>query len=983
MSFNPINKPQIDLTLNKLSQFNSYDNSILTLISNNTLIITLQLSQLYSVNLYNNYLVWDIQRLHTFKTLLNIIFRRILITRKLKVKPIFRRNILKVFKKTKLSRTFNLKPLEVKLSSTTYNVHPFFQQYKKFFKNKYFKLFNPFVKIRNSRKFAFFQKKNLTKKLIFRKNFYKIKYNRRFWFISLILNLKKKIKIVNCKRHIKDSYMRFLRLDLFPKKRKVISKNTRRTYLTPKQILFLNIYKNRIKGTKNKPIKTLILRRVLKFYKRRLYKIKYRKFSSRLTKKIFKFKLKRLLNIRFTRKIVVKTLSSTSLTKYLNKPFLKTNVFYRSRRKMILKRRHLTTMFRYYRFASSSKKWFKLSLYLKKSRIRFFAWRFRRITLRCSKNIRLNKIILTNSKLFSKKLLKSPLNRFTDKISFKRSSLIYPLTRKSLKYRLKPLLNAKSKSTVGLTKFQLKIFYRKSIWNLKGFNRRLFKKLGKLVCRSFRSNKTSFLRRGRHLLTRRAKNKVNFKFNTLVVNLSAKIKATQNLDLFYNQNFKYKTNPLSAKRKFKNYFFKSVKNYFKRNFQKLTPLSKKSFKTLKYNTILSDPNSLYFSKTIVTGKLNPSRFILSQRKKLLSPFKSKIRSFIGRTFFNFKKKLSISTKHRTNFILSNLGFLFIQRFDKALKSRLRAKVRKYKFSFFYLKDIKRFFLKKPNRFKFLTSALFKPFSQRLRHFSVGVIKTSDNTDTFLNYNSRSNFLVQASKLEAYASREKFKYSKYFNTFNRGRVRIKRIKFKPGYSRIWRNARKALNLTLNLNFRYQYRLTRFLAKVSRIRNNSHIFINELTLLKLLFNSHFVTDLQFSKLLIESNLVFVNGLNTNNSNLNLFLGDFIQIIVNLKYYIVYRWMLNWNKYKRIRLTKLSRTKFRRRNIFKNKQRSYNLPDWILSSRIRLFDIPKYLEVDFFTLSTFIIYEPLSLHDFNPLNFVDSKNEVLNMYNWKYIN
>jgi hypothetical protein len=47
--------------------------------------------------------------------------------------------------------------------------------------------------------------------------------------------------------------MRFLRLDLFPKKRKVISKNTRRTYLTPKQILFLNIYKNRIKGTKNKP----------------------------------------------------------------------------------------------------------------------------------------------------------------------------------------------------------------------------------------------------------------------------------------------------------------------------------------------------------------------------------------------------------------------------------------------------------------------------------------------------------------------------------------------------------------------------------------------------------------------------------------------------------------------------------------------------------------------------------------------------------
>lgn len=91
-----------------------------------------------------------------------------------------------------------------------------------------------------------------------------------------------------------------------------------------------------------------------------------------------------------------------------------------------------------------------------------------------------------------------------------------------------------------------------------------------------------------------------------------------------------------------------------------------------------------------------------------------------------------------------------------------------------------------------------------------------------------------------------------------------------------------------------------------------------------------------------------------------------------------MLNWNKYKRTRLLKLAKVKFKKQGMMRDKQKSTNLPDWVLTSRIKSFDIPKYLEVDYFTLSTFVLYEPFLLNDFNPLSVVDSRIEIFNMYN-----
>ena len=53
------------------------------------------------------------------------------------------------------------------------------------------------------------------------------------------------------------------------------------------------------------------------------------------------------------------------------------------------------------------------------------------------------------------------------------------------------------------------------------------------------------------------------------------------------------------------------------------------------------------------------------------------------------------------------------------------------------------------------------------------------------------------------------------------------------------------------------------------------------------------------------------------------------------------------------------FRKKNTISfnsdEKKKSYNMPKWILFNKNLFDDCPSYLEVDYFTLSSFVLYEP----------------------------
>jgi hypothetical protein len=61
---------------------------------------------------------------------------------------------------------------------------------------------------------------------------------------------------------------------------------------------------------------------------------------------------------------------------------------------------------------------------------------------------------------------------------------------------------------------------------------------------------------------------------------------------------------------------------------------------------------------------------------------------------------------------------------------------------------------------------------------------------------------------------------------------------------------------------------------------------------------------------------------------------------------------------------------------------LPKWILHSKNIIDDVPNFLEIDYFTLSLFVLYEPFNWNDVNNYNLIEQKFSIINLYNWKYI-
>lgn len=56
------------------------------------------------------------------------------------------------------------------------------------------------------------------------------------------------------------------------------------------------------------------------------------------------------------------------------------------------------------------------------------------------------------------------------------------------------------------------------------------------------------------------------------------------------------------------------------------------------------------------------------------------------------------------------------------------------------------------------------------------------------------------------------------------------------------------------------------------------------------SRFTFDLETARNLVNDLVVYMNGRLATNPEVVLFAGDVVQLIVSLKYYIVYRWLIN---------------------------------------------------------------------------------------------
>ena len=734
----------------------------------------------------------------------------------------------------------------------------------------------------------------------------------------------------------------------------------------------------------------------IKYNYNKLYKNlnKFRKFT--LTNKyIFTNKLK---YTKFLTHVFLHLIRYKNIKFYKNSTFLfiKTNYFNLNKNWNFLIGNIISP---YYWNLFSKKKWIRTSLnplfiknnlYFKKNK-KLELIKFKKFTTNVSKKLILENFFYMkkiNTNYNFKKILIKLITKFKKKNStdwfFSKPYLFLN------NYRFKKTFFSYSNSlTINFYKKHTKFFY-----NFKKYNFQFRLKNSTDISFSQNFKIFNFIKKSKNNKYKKCFNFIKkhpillkYKFNLFKVNLKLKIRNKKSLYKIWKFNL-INVSKILKKNKFINridpFILKKSKiKYFKKLFFKIIIRLPKKIKKLKFKLILNSLFKITTDKKLNWYKKNKINFftineinstfsknlINFQIFKIKSYFMKKIKLKIN---LNLLKKLKYFTKRKTNFLLKTHGFLFLNNNITSYKNIYNFK--KFIFSFPYKNELYKHILK-----KYIKSVYINIFN---------------NTNKFLPDNGpinkffkNENNLIFLLEKNTYFCKNWFYFNNQIQYYKNIMLEnsnfiIKRVKFKPGYSSLWRNARNSLKTSLSLNFKYQNKLTNYISKYKKfIKFKTFIFV-EMSLVNILIRSRFLTDHDSCKFLINNGLIFLNGLICTNPNFQLYVGDFLQLMINVKYYILYKWFANLVIKKKYKMRNLIRKKSKPSFSNEDKKKSYHYPKWILFNKNLTDDVAKFIEIDFFSLSLIILYEPFLWSDLNFYNIIDQKFGIINLYNWKYI-
>lgn len=463
---------------------------------------------------------------------------------------------------------------------------------------------------------------------------------------------------------------------------------------------------------------------------------------------------------------------------------------------------------------------------------------------------------------------------------------------------------------------------------------------------------------------------------------------------FVNKSFRKKIDKYNS---FTNRSFLSNTKYFLKNlintsginssklpinflyFQNKPKLNPRGYNVFKNHT----SNQLHLQNKIVNNYKLSTRFLNKSSlfvKKLNCLFLS------GNTLPRFNLLLSAKTglllesKHGF-FTFHHLSIFLINSLRNTYTSELNNKFifRKSLFSFIYPNQIRNylFFKKKKTLYNKLT------FNNKFmsKNLSINLLK-------YKSYHSNlyfKNIIFNKYTKSAFEPSNLYLIQKNYQNLYFKDVNLSRIKFKPGYQRIWRRVRSALKEFLGLNFVYQKQLTLYLSRFYKLTKNYTLSLTEMSLNKIILYSQLLPDTSSTNLFFSKKFLYLNQRVVTDMGILLQPGDFIQLLVSLNYYILFRWLnsLSKNRSQKFKYLVFRKGKPRRYKIMKlKKQFSYRTPSWVYKNRYDFLDIKSFLEVDYFTLSCFVIHFPFSKSYYSPDHNFDMRINTLRLYNWKYI-
>ena len=411
-------------------------------------------------------------------------------------------------------------------------------------------------------------------------------------------------------------------------------------------------------------------------------------------------------------------------------------------------------------------------------------------------------------------------------------------------------------------------------------------------------------------------------------------------------------------------------------------------------------------KNLVANVLSRLRSQIGQSSHLLLPTRQLVKPTAKKDAYPY-----LRPRTDKNFIFKNFGMfltaftLFNQKNPFTYKYMFKKKI----FSFLYPNEVRNALMARKKRIVFY-QLIYKTkhkSKQRLQysfasfnkffinHYKTSLQNTANGSLTqklFDKLNTPLSSTLNTSSLPNYvSSRDEILYDQNFSyrgvdlSFKRSEVKIPRVRFRPGYQRMWRNARNALKESMGLKFVYQQQLTRCLVRFYKNSNKYSFARSEMSANRIIMYSRLLPDNPTVNIFIDQKLIYINGKLLHTQQMILVPNDLIQLVVSLWYYVAYRWISNWTLKRHKKFKKLVYRKglAGKHKVMKlKKQRSYYTPNWIYLARYDISDIKPFLEVDYFTLSAFVLYEPFTTYYYTPDESPDFRPNIYRMYNWKYI-
>jgi len=149
-----------------------------------------------------------------------------------------------------------------------------------------------------------------------------------------------------------------------------------------------------------------------------------------------------------------------------------------------------------------------------------------------------------------------------------------------------------------------------------------------------------------------------------------------------------------------------------------------------------------------------------------------------------------------------------------------------------------------------------------------------------------NFSHLTREISEVTDQESFKLRGDNNSFKLSEVKIPRIRFKPGYQRLWRKARTALKESLHVKFLYQQKLSKYIVRFFRQTNYYTYSRSEMELQKTVIYSRLLPDIPTVGVFLNQCLIYLNGASVTDPKTTVLQNDIIQFIVSQWYYIAYR-------------------------------------------------------------------------------------------------